>query len=212
MAIAYSLVFATGQFTEACKDWKQTLIGHKTWSNFKIDFGLAFKQLRESQQTAQGAGFATQNTNHTEIVAEYAAETAKAIENLANAAVQNQVAVQKLTNTNTMITQNLMEANQQSAQALSTIASLQGQGGGYQFGGQGDGRGRGGGRGEGRGGRGTIRTVRVYNNENYCHTHGYDIHDAHTSETCNTPGIGHCHDATLANNRGGSQKNRSLVL
>ena len=57
VAIAYSLVFATGQLTEACRDWKQTLIGHKTWSNFKINFGLGFKELRKSQQMAQGAGF-----------------------------------------------------------------------------------------------------------------------------------------------------------
>ena len=129
VAIAYSLVFATGQLTEACRDWKRSLAGHKTWSNFKIDFGLAFKELRESQQTAQGAGFVPQNANHAALVEGYAAETAEAIENLANAAVQNQVTVQALTNTNTNITQNLMEANQQLAKALSRIAALQVQGG-----------------------------------------------------------------------------------
>ena len=115
VAIAYSLAFSTGQLTEACRDWKRTLIGHKTWANFKIYFRLAFKDLRESQQTAQGAGFGLQNTNHAAVFEEYAAKTAEEIENLTNAAVQNQATVQALTATNTTITQNLMEANQQLA-------------------------------------------------------------------------------------------------
>ena len=58
VAIAYSLVFNTGKLTDACIDWKSTLIAHKTWANFKVDFGIAYKELPESRQTAQGAGFA----------------------------------------------------------------------------------------------------------------------------------------------------------
>ena len=50
-------------------------------------------ELRESQQTAQVAGFTLQNTDHAVAAEEYAVETAEAIENLANAAVQNQVTV-----------------------------------------------------------------------------------------------------------------------
>ena len=49
VAIAYSLVFATGQLTEACRDWKRTPAPHKMWANFKMDFGLAFQELREYQ-------------------------------------------------------------------------------------------------------------------------------------------------------------------
>ena len=89
---------------DACRDWKRTLAPHKTWANFKIDFGLSFKELRESQQTAKGAGFLPQQANHAVAVEEYAAETAEDIENLANASVQNQVTVQALTATNTTIT------------------------------------------------------------------------------------------------------------
>ena len=89
VTIAYSLVLGTGQLKEVCRDWKRTLAPRKTWANFKMDFGLAFQELRESQQTAQEEGFAPQNTNHVVVVEEYAAETAETIENLANAAVQN---------------------------------------------------------------------------------------------------------------------------
>ena len=80
-------MFSTGQLTEACRDWKRTLATHKTWANFKIDFGLAFKELRESQKTAQWAGFGSQNANNAHKIGEYATETAEAIE---STTVQNQ--------------------------------------------------------------------------------------------------------------------------
>ena len=190
-----------------------------------MDFGLAFQELRESQQITQGAGFVPQNANHALVVEEYAAETVEAIENLADAAVHNQVTVQAVTVTNTAITQNLIEANQKLTEALGTTAALQPNGGGFQFGRRGPGRGRGAGRwggvvGGGKGcgvGRGVIvggrgRTVRMYNNKNYCHTHGYNIHDAHGSETCNTPGIGHQYDVTLVDIKGESQRNKNLLV
>ena len=63
-------------------------------------------------------------------VEEYAVESAETIENLANAAVQNQVTVQALTATNTTITQNLIKENHKLKEALSTIAALQANGGG----------------------------------------------------------------------------------
>ena len=179
-------------------------------------------ELRESQVTAQGAGFA--QANNASAVQEYAAETAEAIENLANAAVQNQTIVHSLTTANATLSTHLAQANEQLAAALATITTLQGiignatQGarGGGRFGGAGRGggggrnqiNGRGGGRGQ-NAGRG--RTVRIYNNTNYCHTHGYDIHGDHTSESCNTPAVGHRHDATLNDNKGGSQKFKDLV-
>ena len=104
------------------------------------------------------------------MVEEYAAETTEAIENLANAAIQNQAMVQVLTETNRTITHNLIEANQKLTEALATITALHANGAGFQFGGRGAGRGRGadcwvGGRcGRGRGaGRGAIAGGREMN-------------------------------------------------
>ena len=37
VAIAYSLVFNTWKFKDACRDWKRTWFIHKTWANFKVD-------------------------------------------------------------------------------------------------------------------------------------------------------------------------------
>ena len=131
----------------------------------------------------------------------------EAIESLANTTVQNQATVQALTATNVKITQNLMEDNKQLAEALAIITALQVARGALAFGGRGGGRGRGAGHGAdqgGRGGRGHCEyrggmccTVRLYNNQNYRHTYGYNIYDDHVSNTYNTPVIGYCHDATL---------------
>ena len=110
---------------DACRDWKRTLLAHKTWVNFKVDVGLAFKELREPQQTDQRAGFASQNATNVNSMETFAAETFEAIENLANATVQYQNINRNLTATNTTITNNLMEANRQLAEALNTIAALQ---------------------------------------------------------------------------------------
>jgi len=85
--------------------------------------------------------------------------------------------------TNTTTTKTLTEANEQLALAQTQIVALQTSGregcGGRR------GRGYRGGCG-GRGARGHIRTVHLYNNRNYCHTHGYGIHDNHTGATCNS--------------------------
>ena len=78
VAIIYSLVFATGSFPDAYREWKRTGTGHKTWTNFKVDLDLAFKEMRESQLTSQGAGFSAQNAN---AVADFRAKTVEAIEN-----------------------------------------------------------------------------------------------------------------------------------
>ena len=43
-----------------------------------------------------------------------------------------------------------------------------------------------------------------YENWNYCHTHGGDIHDTHTSQNCRYPGPHHNRTATRANMQGGS--------
>lgn len=46
--------------------------------------------------------------------------------------------------------------------------------------------------------------VKKWENTNYCHTHGADIDDAHTSATCTRPGPFHNYAATRDNMMGGS--------
>ena len=110
-----------------------------------------------------------------------------------------------------------MEANRQLTDALNIITDMQVEANRGNVGRGGGGRGRGGGlegrmgRG-GRGGRGAVRTARLYDNQNYCHAHGYNIHTNHTSVTCNSKGPNHRNDAIFANNQGGPRNIVTLLL
>jgi hypothetical protein len=48
--------------------------------------------------------------------------------------------------------------------------------------------------------------IKKFNNWNYCHTHGGNIHNNHTSATCVQPGVNHQHAATRSNTMGGNNK------
>jgi septal ring factor EnvC (AmiA/AmiB activator) len=50
-----------------------------------------------------------------------------------------------------------------------------------------------------------------FNTNNYCHSHGYDCHEAHTSATCKFPKPNHKNEATWENNMDGSQNNKAKV-
>jgi hypothetical protein len=41
--VAYTLVFNTGLFTDACRAWQSRVISAKTWEQFKIDFATAHR-------------------------------------------------------------------------------------------------------------------------------------------------------------------------
>ena len=50
-----------------------------------------------------------------------------------------------------------------------------------------------------------------YNNMNYCWTHGGDITDEHTGQTCQRPGYGHQHYATRQNTMNGATKGLAKI-
>eukprot|EP00957_Ditylum_brightwellii_P075981 5775238-Ditylum_brightwellii.AAC.1 len=47
---------------------------------------------------------------------------------------------------------------------------------------------------------------KYYNNLNYCWTHGFDVNDTHTSQSCSRPKYGHIWYAMRNNTMGGSMK------
>jgi hypothetical protein len=55
--VAYTLVFNTGVFPDACRAWQSRAIAGKTWAQFKIDFATAHREFRLTNQTAQQSGF-----------------------------------------------------------------------------------------------------------------------------------------------------------
>jgi hypothetical protein len=48
--------------------------------------------------------------------------------------------------------------------------------------------------------------IKKFNNWNYCHTHGGNIYNNHTSTTCAQPGVNHQHAAIRSNTMGGNNK------
>ena len=119
VTIAYTLIFNTGMYNDACKEWRKRSASNKTWSNYKTHFMDAHDNLRQTQQTAKVAGYHSANFAMSEIEAaeqeaanahyientevardEYMADTADALENLATATASDHGAVAQLTDTN----------------------------------------------------------------------------------------------------------------
>jgi hypothetical protein len=59
--VAYTLVFNTGLFPDACRAWQSRVISGKTWSQFKLDFATAHREFRLTNQTAHQSGFHSVN-------------------------------------------------------------------------------------------------------------------------------------------------------
>jgi hypothetical protein len=60
--VAYTLVFNTGLFPDACRAWQSRAVAGKTWAQFKLDFATAHREFRLTNQTAQHSGFQSANT------------------------------------------------------------------------------------------------------------------------------------------------------
>jgi hypothetical protein len=59
--VAYTLIFNTGLFPDACRAWQSRAISEKTWAQFKIDFAAAHSEFWLTNQTAQQSGFHSAN-------------------------------------------------------------------------------------------------------------------------------------------------------
>jgi hypothetical protein len=51
--VAYTLVFHTGLFPDACRAWQSRVLAGKTWAQFKLDFATEHCEFRLTNQTAQ---------------------------------------------------------------------------------------------------------------------------------------------------------------
>jgi hypothetical protein len=52
--VAYTLVFNTGLFPDACRAWQSRVIAGKTWAQqLKLDFDTAHREFCLTNQTAQ---------------------------------------------------------------------------------------------------------------------------------------------------------------
>jgi hypothetical protein len=182
--VAYTLVFNTVLFPEACRAWQSRAIAAKTWAQFKIDFATAYREFRLTNQTAQQSGFHSANMMIEQGRDDSMQETAEAIAQLSTATVSDRSTVATLTITNAKLANQLEAAHALIAKLKSEIATLkiklkpvwQGQ-----------------------------RTTRTRNNDSYCWSHGYQVGKSHTSASCQVRKTGHQEAATKNDNMGGVQ-------
>jgi hypothetical protein len=122
--VAYTLVFNTGLFPDACQAWQSRAISGKTWAQFKIDFATAHLEFRLTNQTAQQSGVHSSNMMIEQTRDDSMQETAEAIAQLATAMASHRGTVATLTTTNAKLANQLEAAHALIAQLKSAIATL----------------------------------------------------------------------------------------
>jgi hypothetical protein len=201
--IAYALVFNTGMNSDACKEWEKQGILDKNWENFKAHFTTEHRLYRTQTQTAQATGYQTANHAQRHLQDALMAEQSEAPAMIASASSTDRTTPSHFVSFNSQLSTNLAEKAAALAAANEIIRNL-----------------RAGARTSG--GSGTTTTTlsapsntprarSATNNENYCWSHGYHIHEDHTSLTCTRRAAGHQETATKANNMGGRQWGRDAV-
>jgi hypothetical protein len=190
--LAYSLIFATGHYEVACREWRIKATADKTWANYKLHFTAAYNDRRESAVTTQGAGYHGANM----VTRDFLETTADALANLAEITVTDRTAVANLVTSNSTLTAQLALRDAEIVDLKNQIKSLKNN----RPSGTANANPATGGTAPTR----TARPLRITANNNYCWTHGYQIADTHTSATCTKPRDGHQREATGSNPMGGS--------
>jgi hypothetical protein len=182
--VAYTLVFNTGLFPDACRAWQSRAIAGKTWAQFKLDFATAHRELRLTNQTAHQSGFHSANMMIEKGREETMQDTLDTIFQLATATASNRGTVATLTTNNANLATQLKADQAQIAQLKDKIAALKNK---IKPAWQGQ------------------RPIKTTNNESYCWYHGYQVEKSHTSATCNMKKSGQKDAATKNNPMDGVQ-------
>jgi hypothetical protein len=177
--VAYTIVFNTGLFPDACRAWQVRPAAQKSLTNLKIHFAAAHREFSLTNQTAHNSEFhsARMMIEHHP----YQGIT-DAILQLAVATASDNDTVATLTDTNARLTLQLETSQAYVKNPKEDIVQLkikikpawQGQ-----------------------------RPAKTTNNDNYCWSHGYQVHNEHTSASCKNHKKGHKKEATKTNPMGG---------
>jgi hypothetical protein len=122
--VAYTLIFNTGLFPDACRAWQSRAIAGKTWAQFKIDFATAHREFWLTNQTSQQSGFHSANVMIKKGRKESMQDTVDAITQLATATASYRGTVVTLTTTNAKLANQLEAAHALIAQLKNEIATL----------------------------------------------------------------------------------------
>jgi hypothetical protein len=162
--VAYTLIFNTGLFPDACRAWQSRAIAGKTWAQFKIDFATAHLEFWLTNQTAQQSGFHSANMMIEKAVMNQCKTLSTQSHSWQPQRPQIEVQWQTLTTTNAKLANQLEAAHALIAQLRNEIAKLKNN---IKPAWQGH------------------RPVKTTNNDSYCWSHGYQVAKSHTSATCN---------------------------
>jgi hypothetical protein len=182
--VAYTLVFNTGLFPDACRAWQSRAIAAKTWAQFKIDFATAHRESRQTNQTAHQYGFHSASMMIEQGRDDSMQETSESIAQLATATASNRGTVATLTTTNAKVANQLEAAHDLIAQLKNEITTLKSK---IKPAWQGH------------------QPAKTTKNDSYCWSHGYQVAKSHTSATCNVRKNGHQEAATKIDTMGGVQ-------
>jgi hypothetical protein len=182
--VAYTLIFNTGLFPDACRAWQSRAIAGKTWAQFKIDFATAHREFRLTNQTAHQSGFHSANMMIEQGRDESMQDTVEAISQFATETASDRGTVATLTTTNAKLATKLEAAHALVAQLNNEIATLK-----YKIKPAWQGQ----------------RPIKTTNNDSYCWSHGYQVAKSHMSATFNMKKSGHQDTATKGNTMGGVQ-------
>jgi hypothetical protein len=122
--VAYTLVFNTGLFPNACRAWQSRATAGKTWAQYKLDFATAHREFRLTNHTAHQSGFHSANMMIEQGRDESMQDTVDAIAQLATATASDRVTLAILTTTNAKLATQLEAAHAQIAQLKNEIATL----------------------------------------------------------------------------------------
>jgi hypothetical protein len=152
--VAYTLVFNTGVFPDACRAWQSRAIAGKTWAQFKLDFATAHREFRLTNQTAQQSVFHSDNMMIGQGREEKIQDTVDAIAQLATATASDRGTVATLTTTNAKLATQLEDAQAHIAQLKNESVTLKNR---IKPAWKGQ------------------RPINTTNNESYCWSHGYQV-------------------------------------
>jgi hypothetical protein len=181
--VAFTLIFNTGLFPDACRAWQTRAIAYKTWMQFKIDFAATHREFHLTNRTAQQSGFHSDNMMIGHSRGEAMQGNVDAISQLTTAPALDHGMVATLTATNAKLAAK-MEAAQSyiktlKDESIALKAKLQ------------------------PAWQGQRPENKSTNNNNYCWSHGHQVHKDHMSATCKARKDGHQYMATKDNTIGG---------
>ena len=178
---AYILIYKTGEYNEACKDWRKKPENEKTWENFKQDFTVAHRDLI-AQRSVQPNPFHQANAvieqfqERTEAILEHVTNSTVDTSTISTLTTQNQTLTEQLANATTDLL-SMKEMVQCLCKEVSDLKNTK-----------------------------KGRPNRNKNNKSYCWTHGRTRNNGHTSAKCRNKAEGHKDEATLDNRMGGSDR------